>query len=181
MSRYFQTGHTDAESNPSSRRFRKEDLLNAQILNQVDRKFIACLIQDDMDAAIVCDKGAGGHSLVLIDQHAADERIRVERFLKELCLGFLQHSDPSNGVKTKALSPSVPVLLTLHEALRLADSDTFQRAFECWGVSFDDLPSSNSCPSDGGLGDASGEGYVQVFVKSVPAVVSEKVCFGVQT
>ncbi|KIM91200.1 hypothetical protein PILCRDRAFT_1386 [Piloderma croceum F 1598] len=171
-SRYFQAGHIDAESTLPSRRFRKEDLLNAQVLDQVDRKFIACLIHADTDT--IGDTDASGRALVLIDQHAADERIRVERFLKELCLGFLQHNNRSNGVKTKMLSPSVPVLLTRHEALRLADSDVVRHAFECWGILFDDLSSSSSHSFHGGLDDAGGEGYVQVFVKSIPAVVSEK-------
>jgi DNA mismatch repair protein MLH3 len=175
-SRYFQAGHINAESTPPSRRFDKEDLLNAQVLDQVDRKFIACLIHGDTDT--VGDTDASGRALVLIDQHAADERIRVERFLKELCLGFLQHNDRSNGVKTKMLSPSVPVLLTRHEALRLADSDVFRRAFECWGISFDDLSSHSF---HGGLDDAGGGGYVQVFVKSIPAVVSEKVFLRIPT
>ncbi|KAI0660771.1 hypothetical protein C8Q70DRAFT_972342 [Cubamyces menziesii] len=34
-----------------------------------------------------CGRGHG--ALVLIDQHAADERVRVERFLRSLCEGFL--------------------------------------------------------------------------------------------
>ena len=172
-SHYFQTGPTSAESKPPSRRFRKEDLSNAQIISQVDRKFIACLIQDD---TTISDNRVSSRALVLIDQHAADERVRVERFLKELCLGFLQHSDTNNGVKMKELSPSVPVLLTRHEALRLADSGVFQGAFECWGIMFDDLSSLSSHSIDGGLDTTRGEGYVQVFVRSIPAIVSEKVC-----
>jgi len=179
-SRYFQIGHTNAESKPPSRRFRKDDLSKAQVISQVDRKFIACLIQDDPGTAVFGDDDEVTHSraLVLIDQHAADERVRVERFLKELCLGFLHHGDTINGVKTKTLSPPVPVLLTRHEALRLADSDVFQRAFEYWGVLFHDLSLLGSHTLDGGLDNNGGEGYVQVFVRSVPVVVCEKLLIG---
>jgi len=175
-SRYFQASHINStESMAPSRRFRKEDLSTAQVINQVDRKFIACLIQDN-PGTVVSGEGDNvtrNQALVLIDQHAADERVRVERFLKELCLGFLHHGETGNGVQTIILSPSVPVLLTRHEALRLADSEVFQRAFECWGVLFDDLSSLSSDAFDGGLDK---EGYVQIFVRSVPVIVSEKVC-----
>jgi DNA mismatch repair protein MLH3 len=151
-------------------------LSNAQVISQVDHKFIACLVQDDADAITIGDNTASSRALVLIDQHAADERVRVEKFLKELCLGFLQHDETNNGVKTKELLPSVPILLTRHEALRLADSDVFQGAFECWGIVFDDLSSLSSHSVDSGLDNTKGEGYVQVFVRSIPAIVSEKVC-----
>lgn len=177
-SRYFQNGHTNAESKPPSRRFRKEDLSSAHIISQVDRKFIACLIRDDGDRTVDGNQGEAcdTQALVLIDQHAADERVRVERFLKELCLGFLQHGGNVDGVTTRTLTASVPVLLTRHEASCLAQSDIFQQAFERWGISFDDLSSMTSRDWDGGLDDSGGGGYVQVFVKSVPAVVGDKVC-----
>lgn len=184
ISRYFHSEHTNVESKPPSRRFRKEDLLDAQVISQVDRKFIACLIQDDPGTAVIVedDKVARNQVLVLIDQHAADERVRVERFLKDLCLGFLHHGDMNNGVQTMLLSPSVPVLLTRHEALRLADLDIFQGAFNRWGISFDDLASLSSRAFVGGLdNNACEEGYVQVFVRTIPAIVSDKVRPYIQT
>ncbi|KAH0587902.1 hypothetical protein H2248_006654 [Termitomyces sp. 'cryptogamus'] len=59
-----------------------------------------------------------GQVLILIDQHASNECIRVERFLSDLCSGFLrgngEHADLD--VQTKAFSPPLPMLLTLHEA-----------------------------------------------------------------
>ncbi|OBZ76731.1 DNA mismatch repair protein Mlh3 [Grifola frondosa] len=53
--------------------FARDDLRGARVLGQADRKFIACVM---------------GGAVVLVDQHAADERIRVERFLDALCHGF---------------------------------------------------------------------------------------------
>lgn len=177
-SHYFQNGHTTAESQPLSRRFRKEDLLNADIISQVDRKFIACLIRDNVETPDNDDRGVShARALVLIDQHAADERVRVERYLRELCLGFLHHGDKTNGVATRILENSVPVLLTRHEASCLAESNILQRAFECWGIAFDNLSSIASRVWDGGLDNTSEKGYMQVFVRSVPAVVGDKVCF----
>lgn len=49
------------------------DFLNAKVINQVDRKFI--LISIPIAETII---------LALIDQHAADERYRLERILKSL-------------------------------------------------------------------------------------------------
>jgi DNA mismatch repair protein MLH3 len=57
----------------ASVQFSKEDLLHATFLSQVDDKFICCLVSHR----------DGRRTLVMIDQHAADERVRVERFLKE--------------------------------------------------------------------------------------------------
>lgn len=184
-SQYFQS-RGELESRPAlQRRFRKEDLKDAHVISQVDRKFIACLIRDDdgdddddESGREAASGNGGGRALVLIDQHAADERVRVERFLKELCLGFLQqhhqqHQDAFEegvGVKTKVLSPAIPVLLTRHEAMRLAGSDLFQQAFECWGITFENLGSVRSGEVTAGNG-----AYSQVFVRSVPTVVGEKV------
>src|SRR4051794_37371868 len=59
--------------------FTATNLANAEVLGQVDRKFIACAIRDH----------PGGDILLLVDQHAADERVRVEHFLREYCEGAL--------------------------------------------------------------------------------------------
>ena len=159
------------------RRFRKEDVLAAQILNQIDRKFIACLIRDsEMDErnGTLSLPSSSGRALVLIDQHAADERIRVERFLKDLCLGFLGMDEIKEGVKTKTLTPAVPVLLTDREALRLASSEEYQAAFRGWGIQFCELSVMRSIPRDGN-DETVTKGYTQVFVRCVPSVVSDKV------
>ena len=148
-----------------SRRFHRHDLLNAKIINQVDRKFIACLIDDSDDIACV------GRSLVLIDQHAADERVRVERYLKDLCVGFLQ---TPNCVRTRELSPAVNVLLTRHEVLQLKSSEERQMAFRRWGFQFKDL---SQIDLEEGVDTDTGNGYVQILVQSIPEIVSDKVSY----
>jgi DNA mismatch repair protein MLH3 len=150
-------------------RFDKTALLDAQVIQQVDRKFVACLMKDSNGQS---GSDSRGQALVLIDQHAADERIRVERFLKELCLGFRSQTataDVVKGVKRKELSPPVPVLLTRHEARLLVDPN-IQWSFEIWGLQFEDLNQNNDDESE------NKDGYLQVLVSSVPDVVSEKVC-----
>lgn len=152
--------------------------MKAQVINQVDRKFIACLV--DLEHSAHRENGkpqekctAGGSTLILIDQHAADERVRVERFLREICSGFLRHCEGIGGVEVSELSPAVPILLTRHEASRLATIEEVQSAFDRWGVRFEGLAKltlESEC-----VGDEASGGYVQVFVSAIPAIVSDKV------
>ncbi|KAF8138352.1 hypothetical protein EV363DRAFT_1155488, partial [Boletus edulis] len=168
--RYFQPGSSSVAA--SQIRFRKDELRKAQIISQVDCKFIACIVDDGTcEDELVTD----GKTLILIDQHAADERVRVERFLKSICRGFLCHQEGSEGVETKQLSPPVPVLLTRHEASRLAELSDFQKAFESWGFRFSGLEETRSsleCETDV---DGS---YIQVLVCTIPEIVSEKLLLG---
>ena len=46
----------------------KKDLANAKVLGQIDNKFIAIITQKNF--------------LMLLDQHAVDERIRLEKLLE---------------------------------------------------------------------------------------------------
>jgi DNA mismatch repair protein MLH3 len=145
--------------------FSRENLADAVVLGQVDQKFIACLLPSAEGS------GTESQSLVLIDQHAAHERIRVEMFLKEMFLGFLNHEIPEGGVKVKTLDPATPILLTRHEARTLKRSSQAREAFLKWGVQFEQL---DNVPEIMDEGIESGD-YVQVFVKSIPDVVSNKV------
>ncbi|GLB34064.1 putative mutL C terminal dimerisation domain contatining protein [Lyophyllum shimeji] len=162
-----------------SARFRKEDLHRAKVISQVDKKFIACLIEDNLDND--CDQSSSaGPALVLIDQHAADERVRVERFLKDLCLGFLRNGDTMEGVggvRVKELSPSLPILLTLHEARRLKGSVPIQQAFRRWGFRFDLCQTEQHCSDEATDGDDA-SGYTQVLVQTIPEVVTDKLLLG---
>ena len=165
-------------------RFTRDDLRRAEIINQVDNKFIACRI-----AKRHCPVDDGGREpypdspiLVLVDQHAADERVRVERFLKDLCLGFLHSQDQTDNnsaskyVFTRDLAPSHPVLLTQHEALTISQSQGVQELFRKWGVRFAEpskfIPGS---ASDGASESGSNIGYLQLYVSAIPEVVGDKV------
>ncbi|KAI6047536.1 hypothetical protein EDC04DRAFT_2876534 [Pisolithus marmoratus] len=179
---YFQYCTTDFAS--THIRFRKEDLQTMHAISQVDRKFVACLIGTEnrppTEASEEFYEGSMGHggdkTLVLVDQHAADERVRVERFLKEICNGFLSYHDKSGGAETVQLSPPVPVLLTHREASRLSQVLAYQKAFESWGVRFHGLQRITN--NEATIDNDEHAAYIQVFVAAIPKIVSEKLLSG---
>src|SRR6266511_770779 len=61
----------------------KDDLRRFEVIDQVDRKFIACRIptRNSHPQGVPAILHSPSEVLILIDQHAADERVRVERFL----------------------------------------------------------------------------------------------------
>ncbi|OPJ83234.1 DNA mismatch repair protein Mlh3 isoform B [Patagioenas fasciata monilis] len=60
-------------------RFTKDMVHSMQVLQQVDNKFIACLINTRNEM----DKKTDGNLLILVDQHAAHERIRLEQLIAD--------------------------------------------------------------------------------------------------
>ena len=166
-------------------RFTRDDLRRAEIINQVDNKFIACRITKRNHPNVSVDDGGrepypDSPILVLVDQHAADERVRVERFLKDLCLGFLHSQDQTDDILTskyvfsRTLAPSRPVLLTQHEALTISQSQGVQESFRKWGVRFTELSKTIS-GSDDASESVSNIGYLQLYVSAIPEVVGDKV------
>ncbi|XP_077394146.1 DNA mismatch repair protein Mlh3 isoform X2 [Festucalex cinctus] len=58
-------------------RFSKAMIRSMKVINQVDNKFLACLINTTDDAE------SEGNLLVLLDQHAAHERVRLENLIAD--------------------------------------------------------------------------------------------------
>ena len=136
------------------------------MITQIDRKFIACIIQNTSVTQTSGEsENVSGKTLLLIDQHAADERIRVEKYLKSLCLGHLR--DGGLGIERRILDPPVPVLLTEYE-LEKMNTDEANVAFRSWG--FDIIREGTRG------GSLSEEGFGMIRFSSVPEVVADKVC-----
>lgn len=70
-------------STSCSAKLSKDSLKNAEVIAQVDKKFI--LVKMHVDHESVFSDESEPSVLVLIDQHAADERVRVESLLHDLC------------------------------------------------------------------------------------------------
>lgn len=160
----------------------KDDLRRFKVIDQVDRKFIACRIptrsSHPQGVPAYHLHSRSEDVLILIDQHAADERVRVERFLKELCIGFLnsqyrEDGEWVQGVRIKELSPPRPVLLTEHEALTVIRSQKIRESLRKWGVQIVFAP--NNVPVSDGMSEPGSSGYTQVLVSTIPEVVGEKV------
>nr|XP_015825668.2 DNA mismatch repair protein Mlh3 isoform X1 [Nothobranchius furzeri] len=63
-------------------RFSKAMIHSMKVIHQVDAKFLACLINTrDGDSAAGCE--TEGNLLVLVDQHAAHERVRLEHLVAD--------------------------------------------------------------------------------------------------
>lgn len=125
--------------------FTTQSLESARIVGQVDNKFIACLF----------DTGATGRTLVLIDQHAADERVAVEEILRGLCDGFV-----ANSIRQTEVS-DLMVVLTRVEARQLSQPGAIA-VFGRWGISLESPEYRDEVD------------YVQIPVKAVPTVLASR-------
>ncbi|KAK1231155.1 DNA mismatch repair protein [Marasmius sp. AFHP31] len=169
--------YVERSDQTSKHSFTCEDLHEAVVINQVDRKFVACALSGGEEET----EDTGRTTLVLIDQHAADERVRVELFLRDLCLGFLRNIDAGpgerdNAVETRHLTPPVLILLTRPEVRRLLSSQEVRDLFWSWGISFSkpQIETLDHGEAAGGVdGDDSGS-YAQIAVECIPEVVADK-------
>ncbi|CAG8513295.1 10524_t:CDS:2 [Paraglomus brasilianum] len=119
----------------SKYRFTKQDLKSVKVIGQVDDKFIACKLQ----CSDTHTSSNGSSTLILVDQHAADERIRVEMLLKEFCEYDSDQAKATDSrlgisiVETIHLNPPVKVSLSTREALV---AQRFIDQFNKWGIYF---------------------------------------------
>ncbi|XP_043998243.1 DNA mismatch repair protein Mlh3 isoform X2 [Gambusia affinis] len=65
-------------------RFSKNMIHSMKVVNQVDKKFLACLINArEGGSAVQTENKVTGNLLVLVDQHAAHERVRLENLVAD--------------------------------------------------------------------------------------------------
>ncbi|BFZ64562.1 DNA mismatch repair protein [Saitoella coloradoensis] len=147
ISRYFSA---NTSSSKNGFRLTKKALANCVVVAQVDRKFILVKMKTENGIEV-----EGEDVLVIIDQHAADERVRVERFFTELC----QLDSDREGVRRARLDKRVVVTLSGREGRVLG---VWRERLAWWGVIFEDK------------GVTEGEGHVEVVCTHLPPLIAER-------
>ena len=172
--------HTDIQSafiqssSTFSTKLSKEKLQAARVLAQVEKKFILVSMSASASRRIANDKEPEEQLLVLIDQHAADERVRVEGLLAELCTPISSSHDlvsstvgtqnfQSPVATTKLPEPIMFEVLAQEQRLYRIHAGYFAK----WGVLFDLIPMEpysreplqNQC---------------RIFVKALPEAIAER-------
>jgi DNA mismatch repair protein MLH3 len=139
-----------------------------KVINQLDRKFILCTvdpIRESDHSGQASD--SPGRVLVLVDQHAASERVRVEGFLKTLCHNFLNlESIGKHSANRVELDPPRPILLSRKEASILRDTWSNLERW-CFDLSWPESESRDQSVDP--------DAYEQVLVHGIPHVVGDKV------
>ncbi|KAI2155164.1 DNA mismatch repair protein [Ophidiomyces ophidiicola] len=109
-------GNTSDFSFSFNGRLTKARLAKAKVLAQVDKKFILLRM-----AVLPSEAGDDQQVLVLVDQHAADERINVEQLFIEVC---------SQTVDTTSLSQPISFKVSSQEAQLFTSQSDY---FASWG------------------------------------------------
>ena len=152
-------------------RLSKAALQRAELISQVDTKFILAKAPSDQIAGAGQDPRPG--VLVLIDQHAADERCRVEELMKNY---FNKTVDEYGNDVWKAATSLLPKPLQFEiSSQEKGVLHRFQGYFEHWGIYYDVVPDHFG---DGEGGDNTTKGTkkikAKVVVRKLPPVIVER-------
>ncbi|KAE8390587.1 hypothetical protein BDV23DRAFT_154868 [Aspergillus alliaceus] len=132
-------------------KLRKQDLETAEIIAQVDHKFILAKMKSTAVNGLSSDPGS---ILVLVDQHAADERCRVERLYDEC---FTSSVESSRQVRSVSLEPIIFEI----PATEAPIFGRYTEYFESWGVDY----TIEQGPADG---------PAHILVHTLPALIAER-------
>ncbi|MCJ1417596.1 DNA mismatch repair protein [Xylographa parallela] len=154
-------------------RLDKHDLRNAKIIAQVDNKYILIKVALGIPNHVGNDRLVDdNHVLVLVDQHAADERIRIEALLTDLCVKAAHTSTKlisnlgfHSGIETKRLAKpiSFPVKAREHS---LFEQNAVH--FAKWGILYNLNCSSLSSER------AEPNREATIVVLTLPAAIAER-------
>jgi DNA mismatch repair protein MLH3 len=115
-------------------RLTKDALRNAEVIAQVDRKFVLAKLFPNLgsDDQVKCNE-VDDSILVIVDQHAADERCRVEILLR----GFFEPCESTTGLLGKANTEILDKALQYEiSAQEHGLFERFVSHFEVWGIEY---------------------------------------------
>ncbi|KAF2461528.1 hypothetical protein BDY21DRAFT_332455 [Lineolata rhizophorae] len=168
-SNFFSRGNTEEDfldATALGHKISKEALRSATILAQVDEKYILIKIRPSKRAHL-SQAVAESELLVLIDQHAADERCRLEDLLAELCCpptvekaSFRSKLGYCSGVNYMTLSNPLSIEVSAREG-ELCKAQAVR--FASWGILYD-VEASKSTD----------EGKETLVVMTLPPGISER-------
>ncbi|EUC43786.1 hypothetical protein COCMIDRAFT_38302 [Bipolaris oryzae ATCC 44560] len=161
----------DTNTTSISSKLSKPGLQTAQVISQVDKKFILVKMQPAYQSSNI---------LVLIDQHAVDERIQVESLFQQLCTSS-PHVYSSSQLGHKPAVSS----LTLEKALSFTVSQqeqslftTHAARFAAWGILYDTssppLSSSSNQASLDTRKKNKGKSEALLLVTALPPVIVQR-------
>ena len=130
----FTTSKTSLEA-----RLTKRGLENAVVISQVDTKFILVKLRYGLSDEHSDKKD--DDLIVLIDQHAADERIKVEELFSELCRAPLESIKIfESPLGFRSLIDTTYLQKPIQFELHIKESTPFKRhaeSFSKWGILYD--------------------------------------------
>lgn len=119
----------------------KDDLRHAEVIAQVDKKFVLTRMNCPSSSPTLVDDY--DDLLVLIDQHAADERIQVEHLFRQLCTPVIRKPGLMSFTSNLGFQSQVASTL-LHKPLQFTVSQierthffTYAVRFAAWGILYD--------------------------------------------
>ncbi|RCI01966.1 DNA mismatch repair protein, partial [Rhizopus stolonifer] len=128
----------------------KHDLQHVRVLGQVDKKYIAVKLLNN--------------NLVMIDQHAADERVKLEELLKT-----------DVPWQVSVLEPTIPVQLDSLAEYQIVTSDRTLKCLKMWGIHI--TATTNSTTSRSRFFSTTvnePERAYRVYVTQLPSVIVDR-------
>lgn len=145
-------------------RISKDALRNSDVISQVDKKFILVKLRSSKVNEEKGSQDGTGTTLVIIDQHAADERIRIEGLMDELCMPPQSIVPAESGILSIPLEKPLSFDVSAKEIHLLRAQ---KGHFADWGILYD-------IPTKSINTDRSSKETQRLVVSSLPPGIVEK-------